>query len=931
MNSKQFLFVWISVFLVNCITCTITKGQSIYLDKGSREKSIDLNGTWEFRLDSAGIGEQQAWFGKQVIFTDRIKVPGAWQAQGFGKPSGNLQHQYTGLAWYRREVTVPETWKGKRVLLKIGGAHRRTTLFVNNQPIGMHDGFSTPFSFEISKALQAGKKNVIALRIDNMAAAIEESPDKQQGILPTGMLNYIASWGGVYGNVTMLATDPAYIKTVGITTEWEKKTVTFRIEVAKQDASHRDPTNITIQLPGLKPVKASLNAASQLEWTTDIKVELPHAALWSPENPQLQTATITLQQGGKTIDQVEERFGLREVTTQGKNILLNGKPLYLRGYGDDNIEVLTGFPSASKEVYLQRFRLAKSYGFNAVRYHSMIPPSQCFEAADEVGMLIMAELPAAYIQYFFQHRDFQRRELNNALLAHRNHPSLFSMAFGNEFFMFWLKDDKERERMQASVTEFYKEAKKLAPGTLVLSNDGVDLRPTDLISVFHHAADDLPTIRHEFGDYYCSLPDVGLIDQFNGVMTPDWLKEKKKWVQASGLENNYPQYLKNSRQLLQEGRKFQLERVRADKEVTGYHYWLIVDFPGGTGEGDSWEEGWFDFFWKPKDITPEQGQTLNNPVLLMIDAGVGNRSFWNKHRKPLRVTMSNYGTDDIKNGVLTWSLFDGKKAIASDTINGIQAPMGTVTEIANLSLQSPPADGAKKLSLVLTLLAGQQRTTNHWDFWSYPEQPFAKIATPVVATLQREQLYKNYPWFSRDKKALTPTSLLITDELNQYAVQHLEQGGKVLLLVGQAPGRPGIPFFPLGGGANGTVLQPHPALKGFTGSSYLDLQFYNLANGAHPVALDNWPGERPALIGGIRTTSEFLAKVKKLSHYALAFEGKVGKGSLFVSALRILDIYDEAFPEVVTFLNNILVYMGSPAFQPGNMIPRETIERYYTE
>ena len=107
---------------------------------------------------------------------------------------------------------------------------------------------------------------------------------------------------------------------------------------------------------------------------------------------------------------------MRQLTTQGNVLLLNGKPLYLRGYGDDNIEVLTGFPPLAREVYLERLKQARSFGFNAVRFHSMTPPEEFFHAADEVGLLVMAELPAAYTQYVLPHRAFLRKELERRRL-----------------------------------------------------------------------------------------------------------------------------------------------------------------------------------------------------------------------------------------------------------------------------------------------------------------------------------------------------------------------------------------------------------------------------------------------------------------------------------------------------------------------------------
>ena len=73
------------------------------------------------------------------------------------------------------------------------------------------------------------------------------------------------------------------------------------------------------------------------------------------------------------------------------------------------------------------------------------------------------------------------------------------------------------------------------------------------------------------------------------------------------------------------------------QDITGYHYWLIVDFPGGTGEGDSWEEGWFDYFWRPKGITPRDGQAINSAVLPLITSGVSERTRWSDDGAPVEI------------------------------------------------------------------------------------------------------------------------------------------------------------------------------------------------------------------------------------------------------------------------------------------------------
>ena len=122
--------------------------------------------------------------------------------------------------------------------------------------------------------------------------------------------------------------------------------------------------------------------------------------------------------------------------------------------------------------------------------------------------------------------------------------------------------------------------------------------------------------------------------------------------------------MRNSQRLQQLGRKYQIERVRQDSDVAGYHYWLIVDYPGGTGEGDSWEEGWFDYFWHPKGVDPAEGREINSPVLLLINAGAGDRTLWTSDTKRIDVSVSNFGDEPVSNGTLSWRLMAGGRRIA---------------------------------------------------------------------------------------------------------------------------------------------------------------------------------------------------------------------------------------------------------------------------
>ncbi|HEX4029744.1 MAG TPA: hypothetical protein VHX20_05230 [Terracidiphilus sp.] len=879
----------------------------------AQRSQVVLDGQWSFRLDPQNVGLNKRWFEEPKSFPKTITVPGAWQAQGYGERAGILRHQYAGAAWYCRQFKVPSSWNGKIIILRIGGAHRLTRTFVNGVDFGEHSGFNAPFSFDITRAIRPDSDNNIVLRVENPPFDVQTSPDKQTPTLPVGMLDYIANGGGIYGNVTVQALNRAHIESVLVSSDTDKRIATFQVKLATEAAAAE---SVRISIPGAPTVTGAVDAESDGEAEASIEVPLQNAPLWSPDHPNLLTATIQLLHGQTEIDQVEQRFGLRQVSTRGNVLLLNGKPLYLRAYGDDDVEVLSGFPPSSPEVCLERMRLAKSFGFNAVRFHSMTPPACYFDAADEVGILIMAELPAAYTQFFFAHRKFIRDELEQTLLSYRNHPSLLSLAFGNEFNLRWLQNDADRKDMLATLSEFYDLAKKLAPSTLIMSNDGFDLRPTDMVSLSGTPPPDRPTVRHEFGGYYCSLPDPGLIDKFTGVMIPEWLDRKKEWIAANQLENVYSRYLSNSIRLQQLGRKFQIEGVRSDHSVTGYDYWLLVDYPGGTGEGDSWEEGWFDYLWHPK-VPAEQGRELNSAVLMMIDAGVDERTLWTGESKHIDLRISNYGEYAIENGKISWTLMSDGARLDGGEVRGVHAPLGDVTDVGQIILQAPKSNRPRKLELVTTMMIGSARYSNRWDFWEFPKENLLTAPlVPVELQAQWPELRRVYPWLTESSKTASPDSLLITENLDDTALSHLRQGGRVMLIMRQQPDAHGIPFFPDSGGAMGTLIPSSAALGDFPNDGFADLQFYNLLDGASPFPVDTWPAGLTPIMGAIRTTSGFLSKQKGLSRVAYLFEVRAGGGKLLVTSPGLWNRYDNEHPEAIYLFDRLVRYASSASFAP---------------
>ena len=158
---------------------------------------LNLTGTWQFAAD---VGDARLGDVKKPLA--RIKVPGAWQAQGFGKPGGAipmakdespaayLRNNLTARCLYVRNVVVPENWRGKRVWLVVRRVYQYADVELNGSRMGEHEGFATPFEMDVTAAVRFGQENQIVLGVDNR-------PRDGRNLRGSG--NYACNWGGIGG------------------------------------------------------------------------------------------------------------------------------------------------------------------------------------------------------------------------------------------------------------------------------------------------------------------------------------------------------------------------------------------------------------------------------------------------------------------------------------------------------------------------------------------------------------------------------------------------------------------------------------------------------------------------------------------------------------------------------------------------------------
>lgn len=190
---------------------------------------------------------------------------------------------------------------------------------------------------------------------------------------------------------------------------------------------------------------ASKTSASTVLGNVTLMATIPAVKLWSPEACNLYRAVVTLAApatstsssttlggGAAVLDTATTRFGVRTIVTDGYKFMLNGRRVFLTGFGDDAIYPRTVSPPRNKSFYEKKVGVVRSLGFNFVRHHSHVLPTEYFDAADELGLMVSPELPCAYGKYY-RATDAAGQALYAAswtqyVSALRNHPSIFDWA-----------------------------------------------------------------------------------------------------------------------------------------------------------------------------------------------------------------------------------------------------------------------------------------------------------------------------------------------------------------------------------------------------------------------------------------------------------------------------------------------------------------------
>ncbi|UZO82217.1 DUF4982 domain-containing protein [Aquimarina sp. ERC-38] len=400
----------------------------------------NFNKNWKFQLaDSIGFKEPE--------FDDTnwriLDVPHDWSREfDFDqKNSGRNAWLPGGIAWYRKEFTLPESYRDKHIEIQFDGVYRHAQIYVNGEHVGnQYDGY-TSFYYDISLFLKFDEPNHIAVRVDNSV-----QPNSRW---------YTGS--GIYRNTWLRVTDELHIRNWGtsITTpKITKEEATVAIETTVENYKGNvdfELETVIYNAEGLKvgATSSQVHAGLLKNYQVDQQIIISSPELWSDETPVLYTALSKIIVGGKVVDDYTSVFGIRTIEFDAeKGFFLNGKNKKLKGLCIHHDAGVLG-AAVPVEVWKRRLQNLKDIGCNAIRTAHNPASPELMDVFDEMGFLVMDEFVDKWYDNesrakkggnFFNPNGFGdpnfylewKENYRRTIFRDRNHPSVIMWSVGNE-------------------------------------------------------------------------------------------------------------------------------------------------------------------------------------------------------------------------------------------------------------------------------------------------------------------------------------------------------------------------------------------------------------------------------------------------------------------------------------------------------------------
>ncbi len=370
----------------------------LYPRESAVRRAVSLDGMWRFCLDGKQVGEAEGWK-DGIPGRERIPVPASFQDFYTDKDT----REFAGDVWYETDFFVPGEWEGREVAVRFGCATHRAQVYVNGRPAVSHEGGFLPFLAAVTELVRYNAWNKVVVRVNN---------ELNETCIPCGTTKILKNgkkmnrpyfdffnYSGLQRPVKLIAYPKEHVEDYSVVCEFEGEDalVHYRVETTGEH-----PVSVEIlDEDGRKAACAENQAVSPENregsaapvHAVEGVLRIPGAHKWEVGNAYLYQLRIRIQDGEKLIDEYTDSIGLRTVEVKGKNILLNGRKIYLKGFGKHEDSDIAG-RGFNINVMKRDFECMKWIGANCFRTSHYPYSEEIYQMADQEGILIIDEAPA---------------------------------------------------------------------------------------------------------------------------------------------------------------------------------------------------------------------------------------------------------------------------------------------------------------------------------------------------------------------------------------------------------------------------------------------------------------------------------------------------------------------------------------------------------
>lgn len=457
---------------------------------------INLNKGWKFLQQDAGLPESEP-----ADWLD-VDLPHTWNAVDGHDGSGGYDR---GSYWYAKRFAAPvQPLPGGRVYVEILAAGQQATVYVNGQKAASHEGGYSIFRADITDLLRDGGDNLLAVNCSN---------EYKDSVYPQSA--DFTFYGGLYRGVNLISVpnthfDLDYYGGPGLMVTPRPCAqcggARFELKTYVTNPDENFTVLYSIRDAGGREVAAGTRPADD----TGITLFVPDAKLWEIDSPYLYTVTATLQRRNEAYDEISAKAGVRSFSCDpGKGFILNGVETPLRGVSRHQDWLYKG-NALTREEHYQDARIIKELGANTIRLAHYQHSQDFYEACDELGFVVWAEIP--FISVFNQDPAAHQNcvsQLKELIIQNYNHPSICFWGISNEILIGGIS-----QQLVDNHRELNALAKELDP-TRLTTIAHVSMTPVD--SPMHHITD-VVSYNHYFGWYGGKMEDNGpWFDNFHKV------------------------------------------------------------------------------------------------------------------------------------------------------------------------------------------------------------------------------------------------------------------------------------------------------------------------------------------------------------------------------------------------------------------------------